>query len=86
MEAALTSFWLRLELLGDPDFEDILSYANRLSPDGETFWLAMRRFSEDKHLASIFKQRVRALVEADGVVRQEEAFWSLEIEDYLSGS
>ncbi|MEQ1496206.1 MAG: WYL domain-containing protein [Novosphingobium sp.] len=84
LESALTSFWLRMEVLGNPDFDDILEYANRLSPDGETFWIAMGRFREEKALASIFKQQVSKLIEADGVVRDVEAFWALEIDEFLS--
>lgn len=84
LEHALTSFWLRLELPGDPDFEDILNYSDRLSPDGETFWLAMRRFKEEPELARIFKRQSMLLIEADGVVRQEEAYWAVEIDDFLS--
>ena len=84
LEAALTSFWLRLEILGDPDFQDILDYASRLSPDGEIFWLAMKRFRANPVVATIFRQQVQALIEADGFVRQEEAYWSLEIDEFLS--
>lgn len=84
LESALSSFWLRMEVAGDPDFDDILSYAKRLSPDGETFWLAMQRFTEDRVLSGIFRQQVRSLIEADGVIREEEAYWALEIDEFLS--
>lgn len=84
LEVALTSYWIRLELLGDPDFEDILAYADRLSPDGETFWLAMHRFLEENALGDIFKRHVRMLIEADGIVRSEEVYWGLEIDEFLS--
>ncbi|HEX4846592.1 MAG TPA: WYL domain-containing protein [Novosphingobium sp.] len=84
LETALSSFWLRMEVAGDPDFDDILGYATRLSPDGETFWLAMQRFSEDQTLSGIFRQQVRELIEADGVIREEEAYWALEIDEFLS--
>ncbi len=86
LESALTSFWLRLEIAGDPDFSEIISYAEKLSPDGETFWLAMQRFAEDPRLAMVFKRHARELIEADGVIRPEEAYWSIEIEDFLSAS
>lgn len=84
LESSLSSFWLRMEVAGDPDFDDILDYATRLSPDGETFWLAMQRFAEDRALSGIFRQQVRALIEADGVIREEEAYWALEIDEFLS--
>jgi len=84
LETALTSFWIRLEIAGDPDFSAILDYAARLSPDGETFWLAMQRIAGNSRLSTIVKQQLKAIIEADGIVRQEEAFWSLEIEQFLS--
>lgn len=84
LEGALTNFWLRLELLGDPDFDDILAYAGKLSPDGETFWVAMHRFREEPRLAEIFRRQSQLLIAADGVVRPEETYWSIEIEEFLS--
>ena len=84
LEQALTSFWLRLEILGDPDFDDLLRYADRLAPDGETFWVAMHRFKEDRILAGIFTRHANLLIQADGVIQQEEAYWSVEIADFFS--
>ncbi|WP_324075897.1 MAG: WYL domain-containing protein [Erythrobacter sp.] len=84
LEKALTSFWLRLEILGDPDFDDLLRYADRLAPDGETFWVAMHRFKEDAVLADIFARHANLLIQADGVIHQTEAYWSVEIADFFS--
>jgi hypothetical protein len=84
LEKALTSFWLRLEILGDPDFDDLLRYADKLAPDGETFWVAMHRFKEDPVLADIFARHANLLIQADGVIHQSEAYWSVEIADFFS--
>ncbi|ABC63536.1 WYL domain-containing protein [Erythrobacter litoralis] len=84
LEKALTNFWIRLEVPGDPDFDDILAYSRRLSPDGETFWLALHRFKEDSILESVFRRHAQMLIEADGVIREEEAYWSLEIDQFFS--
>lgn len=84
LERALSSFWLRLEIAGDPDFDDILAYSDRLSPDGETFWLAMHRIKENTIIATIFKRLAQMLIEADGLVRKEEVYWSIEIDEFLS--
>lgn len=84
LERALTSFWLRLEILGDPDFDDLLRYADRLAPDGETFCVAMHRFKEDAVLADIFVRHANLLIQADGVINQAEAYWSVEIADFFS--
>jgi len=84
LEKALTSFWLRLEILGDPDFDDMLRYADRLAPDGETFWVAMHRFKEDKVLADVFVRHANLLIQADGVIHELEAYWSVEIADFFA--
>ena len=84
IEAALTSFWMRLEIMGDPDFEDILSYTDKLAPDGETFWIAMHRFKEDRILADVFRKHANMLIQADGVIHETESYWSIEIDDFLS--
>jgi hypothetical protein len=84
VEKALTSFWLRLEILGDPDFDDVLRYADRLAPDGETFWVAMHRMKEDPVLADIFIRHANLLIQADGVIHEAEAYWSVEIADFFS--
>ncbi|RVQ69313.1 hypothetical protein EKN06_03760 [Croceicoccus ponticola] len=86
IEQAITKFWLEFELLCDCDMEDILSYADRLSPDGEVFWLAMHKFKSDPILAKIFQRTSRLLIEADGIVQNAEAFWAIEIDDFLNGS
>lgn len=83
LENALTGFWLRLEVPGDPDFNDILNYADRLAPDGEIFWVAMHRFKEEPALANLFQRHATQLIEADGVIRQEEAYWAVEIDEFL---
>lgn len=84
LEAALTSFWMRFEIRDDPDFTEILGYADRLSPDGETLWIAMHRFREEPILASIFARHARLLIEADGIIRREEAYWSVEIDEFFN--
>lgn len=84
LEKALTAFWLRLEIAGDPDFEDILEYADKLAPDGETFWVAMHRFKEDPDLESIFARSSNDLIQADGVIHENEAYWSMEIADFFA--
>ena len=84
LEHALTSFWLRLEILGNPDFDDILAYADKLAPDGETFWIALHRFREDEALRDIFVANSNRLIQADGDIHERESFWSFEIADFFS--
>ncbi len=84
LERAITAFWLRLELDGDPDCEAILSHADRLSPDSELFWTAVQRISEDERLEQIFRRSMQELIVADGVIKPEEHHYSIEIESYLT--
>lgn len=84
LEQAITGFWIRMEIQGDADFYDILRYSEKLAPDGETFWLAMARFREEPALASIFRRYAHLLIQADGFVRPEEAYWAIEIDDFLN--
>lgn len=83
LETAVTAFWLRLDVLSDPPIDDILHYAERLAPDGETFWLAMQRFNEDKRLAKVFRTQAQQLIQADGVIRPEETYWAIEIDEFF---
>ena len=83
LENALTTFWLRMEVAGNPDFDDILNYADKLAPDGEIFWVAMHRMRESSHLAGIFRRQAAIMAEADGVVKDVEAFWLLEIDEFF---
>ncbi|WP_416831916.1 MAG: WYL domain-containing protein [Erythrobacter sp.] len=84
IEEALTSFWMRLEIMGDPDFDDIMKYADKLAPDGETFWAAMHRFKEDVDLRNIFSRHANMLIQADGVIDDRETYWSIEISDFFN--
>ena len=84
LEQAIVSFWLEYEIVADCQADEILSYADRLAPDGETFWVAMHRFKEETSLAKVFRKSAKGLIDADGVVRSEEAYWAVEIDDFFS--
>lgn len=84
LEKAITSFWIRMEIETDADFDDILKYSHKLAPDGETFWLAMQRFREAPVLAAVFRRHAQFLIEADGIIRSEEAYYMVEIDDFLN--
>lgn len=84
IEEAVTRFWLRFEIAADCDLDDITSYARRLAPDGEEFWIGMHRMREEPILGGVFRQAARLLIEADGIIRPEEAYWAVEIDAFLS--
>ena len=84
MEQAVSSFWLRLEIAGNPDCEAILAYSDKLSPDSELFWVALHQIKTDDRLASIFRRSGQLLIEADGVVKDVEAYWAIEFSEFLN--
>ena len=43
----------------------------------------MHRFKEDAALADIFIRQANALIQADGIIHEEEAFWSVEIANFF---
>jgi hypothetical protein len=45
----------------------------------------MHRFREETILANVFRLNAHRLIQADGVVRPEESYWIVEIDDFLNG-
>lgn len=83
LEQSITSFWLRLEIMNDLDCDAILEFADKLSPDGELFWVALHHIKSDPKLVEIFRRAAMHLIEADGVVKDVESYWALEFQDFL---
>lgn len=83
LERILARFWLRLELPGDPDFRDIMDYADRLAPDGETFWLSIERLRAKPELKELLRRAMCEVVEADGVINPIEHYWVQQVEETL---
>lgn len=83
LERAVTSFWLRLEILSDLDCEPILEFADKVSPDSELFWVALHQLKTDPQLVEIFRRSGQQLIEVDGVVKDIEAYWAMEFEDFF---
>ena len=83
LESAIVGYWIREELKGDPETDIIIKYADKLAPDGETFWLALHGIRERTYLTSHFKKCAGDIIAADGVVNQREHYWAVEIEQFL---
>jgi len=86
IEKFITRFWLRMEIQGEPDCDDIIAYVDRLAPDAETFWVALHRIGESKDLIKLFKQSAREVVEADGRIAAEEFYWEAKIDEFFATS
>lgn len=84
LENAIVGYWLRQELKGEPDCDAIINYADRLSPDGETFWTALHNIKRHRSIVSHFKRSAGDIIEADGFLSREENYWAVEIEQFFS--
>ncbi len=84
LERFVTSFWLRHEIAADLPLAEISAHADRLSPDAETFFVALARCQTNKVLAAIIRRQLQAMIEADGVIRAEEMYWGSAVDRYLS--
>lgn len=83
LETAIVGYWLRSEFKGSPDCDAIVKFADKLSPDGETFWIALHGIKEQPQLINHFKNCVGNIIAADGVIKSEEAYWGVEIEQFF---
>lgn len=83
LENLLSRFWLRLELLNEPDEAAVLATADRLAPDAETFWVALHRIAEQPALVRIMQETAREVIEADGVVAKEEFYWGTKLDQFF---
>lgn len=83
LETAIIGFWLRREISGDPDIEAIIKFADKLAPDGETFWIALHRIREIQPLVTHFKRCAGDIIHADGIVHKLEGYWAVEIEQFF---
>lgn len=84
LEEMISRYWLRFEAPGDPDCEAIVEYADRLAPDAETFMLSIARCTKDPALVRLLKQSAQAMVDADGVISAEEAYWGTQVDKVLA--
>ena len=84
LETVLARFWLHLELSGDPDFDALISYSNKLAPDGEAFWLSLDRLRTNPEMVPLLRYSMRTLVEADGIQHDREFYWLQQVESLLN--
>lgn len=83
IEPFVTAFWLRSEAPGEPPMRDILAHADRLSPDAETFFIALQRCASRPVLARTIRRHLEAVAHADGRLSPEEAHWGRAVDDYF---
>jgi hypothetical protein len=84
IESFICTMWLRNEWEGDPPVNEILAHAQRLAPDGETFFRSLRQYATSSKSAKIISRAVGDLIAADGVICSTEASWGAEIDAFFS--
>ncbi|OAN63632.1 hypothetical protein A7X12_19465 [Sphingomonas sp. TDK1] len=83
VEGFICSMWLRKEWEGEPPLADIVAHAQRLSPDANTFFHALRHYAGSRTSTRILCGAVSDLITADGVICSSEARWGAEIDAFL---
>jgi WYL domain len=83
LEKLIARFWLRLDLPNNPDEEAVLSMADRLAPDGETFWVSLHRIAREPTLVKIMRETARDIIEADGFIAKEEFYWGSKLDQFF---
>lgn len=83
IERFICSLWLRKGWEGEPPLGEIIEHAKRLAPDGEVFFNSLKPFTTNNSSMSLLRRSVAELIEADGIVCNEEFHWSLELEDTI---
>lgn len=79
------SYWLRSDIEATLDTDEVIRLAKRLAPDAETFWVSLNRCAENATMSRLLRMHVGALIEADGILHEKEAFWGMKIDEHLRG-
>lgn len=85
LEDIASRYWIRFDAPGDPDIDAILSHADRLAPDAETFYVSLLRCAEQPRLIEFVRNAAATMIDADGRHSSEELYWATELVDYLNG-
>lgn len=83
IERFICSMWLRKEWRGEPPLPEILAHAQRLSPDVETFFKALRHYASSTTSTMILRRAISDLIDADGAVRAQEISWGAEVDTFF---
>jgi len=86
MRAYCSSFGLRY-CTDDFDHDGACTYAVRLAPDAETFYVAMERLTRagaPAGLASLIRSFAGRLIDADGIQHPKEFYYGVRLQEYLA--
>lgn len=83
IEQFVCSMWLRKEWEGSPPLDEIVEHAQRLAPDSDTFFSALRQYAGSDTSKRIIRQAIGDLVAADGVICSAEMHWGAEVNAFF---
>lgn len=83
LEAVVERYWLRFDAPGEPDIPAILTHADRLAPDAETFFVSLNRCRADSRLVRLLKESAAQIIDADGVHAPHELYWGGKIDEFF---
>src|SRR3546814_6477321 len=65
IESFASSLWIQSEWEGDPDIDEIVVHAQRISLDADSFFAALRRYAQDPLLTRLICRAAGNLIAAD---------------------
>ena len=83
IEKFVCSMWLRKEWPEEPPLDEIVAHSQRLAPDSETFFLALRQYAHSSTSAKVLQRSIGDLIAADGVICSAEMSWGSEIDAFF---
>src|SRR3546814_11699087 len=84
IESFASSLWIQSEWEGDPDIAEIVVHAQRISPDADSFFAALRRYSQDPLLTRLICRAAGNPILAAGVTCPAEMHWGADKEERKS--
>lgn len=83
VEGFVCTMWLRKEWEGEPPLAEIVAHAQRLAPDAETFFLALRHYAHSETSTRILRRAIGDLIAADGRICSAETQWAAEADAFF---
>lgn len=83
IDSFVCSLWLRSEWAGDPPIPEIVGHSQRLAPNADDFFAALRLYTQNERAGRIIRRAVGDLIAADGLICDKELEWGAEIDRFF---
>jgi hypothetical protein len=83
IESFVCSMWLRKEWEGEPEIKEIIAHSQRLSPDADIFFRALRSYASSNTSTRIICRAISDLIAADGIICEQETNWGAEVDAFF---